>query len=253
MHKDDSELLNLKNSHTPKAIQQRLKNGPSDSYLKDFIYGAIDGTVTTFAIVSGVVGAELSSGVILILGFANLLADGFSMAVSNYLGTKAEEELKEKAREEESKHIKIFPEGEKEEIRQIFIQKGFKGVQLENAVNTITSDINRWIDTMLVEELGYSLNKQNALKAGFVTFVAFFFVGLIPLLTFIANWFSPGLFEKPFLVSIYLTGVAFYLIGALKSRFVIKSWYLSGFETLFIGGAAAIIAYFVAVGLKNLI
>src|SRR3989344_2113527 len=64
-------------------------------YIKDIVYGANDGMVTTFAVVAGVVGASLSSTVILIVGFANLLADGFSMAASDYLGTKSECEAKE--------------------------------------------------------------------------------------------------------------------------------------------------------------
>lgn len=250
---EKNSLSDLKTSHTPKAIRDRLRKGPDHNYLKDFIYGSIDGTVTTFAIVSGVVGADLSNKVILILGFANLLADGFSMAVSNYLGTKAEEELKEKARKEENLHINIFPEGEKEEIRQIFSQKGFEGKQLEDAVKTITSDINRWIDTMLVEELGYSLNRQSALKAGLVTFFAFFFIGMIPILSYVINLFIPELIKNPFLVSIYLTGFTFLLIGALKSRYIIKPWYFSAIETLLVGSMAAAIAYIAAAGLKNLI
>jgi VIT1/CCC1 family predicted Fe2+/Mn2+ transporter len=58
-------------------------------YLPDLVYGANDGIITTFAVVSGVVGAGLSNGVILILGFANLLADGFSMGASNYLSRRS--------------------------------------------------------------------------------------------------------------------------------------------------------------------
>lgn len=58
-------------------------------YLRDLVFGAVDGTVTTFAVVAGSVGADLGSGVVLVLGVANLIADGFSMAVSNYLGTHA--------------------------------------------------------------------------------------------------------------------------------------------------------------------
>jgi VIT1/CCC1 family predicted Fe2+/Mn2+ transporter len=63
------------------------------NYLPEFVYGGIDGTITTFAIVSGVVGASLNSSIILILGFANLFADGFSMAVSNYLSEESKEDL----------------------------------------------------------------------------------------------------------------------------------------------------------------
>lgn len=61
-------------------------------YVKDVVYAANDGIITTFAVVAGVAGAELSSSIVLILGLANLFADGFSMATSNYLGTKSEQE-----------------------------------------------------------------------------------------------------------------------------------------------------------------
>ena len=65
-------------------------------YLAEFVYGAIDGTITTFAVVAGVVGASLSSAVVLIMGFANLFADGFSMAISNYLSARSQKDLDSK-------------------------------------------------------------------------------------------------------------------------------------------------------------
>lgn len=71
------------------------KHKSEQSYLRDWIYGGVDGVVTTFAVVAGVAGGRLSTFVVLILGFANLIADGFSMAVSNYLGTKSELERME--------------------------------------------------------------------------------------------------------------------------------------------------------------
>ncbi len=64
-------------------------------YLPEFVYGATDGTITTFAVVAGSIGASLSASIVLILGFANLFADGFSMAISNYLSTKSQKELNE--------------------------------------------------------------------------------------------------------------------------------------------------------------
>ncbi|ELZ94313.1 VIT1/CCC1 transporter family protein [Haloferax sulfurifontis] len=64
----------------------------SGRYLPELIYGANDGIVTTFAVVAGVAGASLSPGIVIVLGFANLFADGFSMGMSNYLAERSEED-----------------------------------------------------------------------------------------------------------------------------------------------------------------
>ena len=141
-------------AHDPDSIARRLAQAPGQSYLKDFIYGGVDGAITTFAVVSGVWGAELSTRTVIILGLANLFADGFSMAVSNYLGSKAEYENAERFRNLERKHISLYPDGEREEIRQIFAQKGIVQPTLEEVVNSICSNNERWIETMLVEEYG---------------------------------------------------------------------------------------------------
>jgi VIT1/CCC1 family predicted Fe2+/Mn2+ transporter len=158
-----TDTNSLRATHTPKAIQERLAAGPAHSYLRDFVYGAVDGVITTFAVVSGVAGAELSSGIIIILGSANLAADGFSMAVSNFLGTRAERERIERARQIEAEHIRLYPDGEREEIRQIFAAKGFSDKALEQAVELVTSDRKRWIDTMIQEEYGLSLKQPSPL------------------------------------------------------------------------------------------
>lgn len=241
-----------KDTHSPGQIAQRLENGPDSVYLKDFIYGAIDGAVTTFAVVAGVAGAGLSSGIIIILGFANLLADGFSMAISNYLGTRAENQFRHKARQREIDEVIKYPQGEKEEIRQIFARKGFEGKLLEDVVEVIVSDRDRWVNTMLQEEHGMVLEDHNAARGGLATFAAFCLIGLIPLLPYLVNWFVEGAIAAPFLWSSLLTGVAFLVVGAIKARFVNQSWIISSLETLAIGGVAAVLAYGVGVLLKGL-
>jgi vacuolar iron transporter family protein len=233
----------LLDDHTPAAIRIRLGGTPRHSYLRDYVYGAIDGLVTTFAIVSGVAGAGLSIGIIIILGTANLIADGFSMAVSNYLASKAEIQRRDHIRSEELRHVEHVPEGEREEIRQIYTRKGFQGEQLENIVHVITSDQDQWIDTMLAEEHGLPADTQSPSHAALATFIAFVMVGAIPLLAFIWNLLGPQPITRPFLVSSIATGLAFFAVGAAKARFVSTSWFHSGLESLLMGGAAAALAY----------
>jgi len=117
----------LGHSHTREAIHARLESGPRSNYFRDWIYGGIDGAVTTFAIVAGVAGADLAAAVVLVLGFASVLADGLAMAASNYIGTKAERDDYDRVLGIERKHIALVPGGEREEIRQIFAAKGFSG------------------------------------------------------------------------------------------------------------------------------
>lgn len=75
--------------HEPNGIRALAEH-----YLKDLVYGANDGIITTFAVVAGVAGAQLDARIVLILGFANLLADGFSMGASNFLSIRSDEAVR---------------------------------------------------------------------------------------------------------------------------------------------------------------
>ena len=92
--------------------------------IEDFVYGATDGAVTTFAIVAGVVGASLSPSIVIILGFANLFADGFSMAMGNYLSTRSRLEYIERERNRQNKEVQDRPENKISEIKNIYSEKG---------------------------------------------------------------------------------------------------------------------------------
>lgn len=224
-------------------MRRRLEGEPRGSYLSDFVYGAIDGTVTTFAVVAGAAGAGLGPAVVIILGVSNLVADGFSMAVSNYLGTRAEEDRRVQSEAEERRQIRVMPEGEREEIRQIFASKGFVGDDLERIVDVITADEDRWVETMMREELGFSDGSTSAARAGLATFVAFVLVGTLPLLAFLVNLAFPDAIGRPFVISAVLTGAAFLLVGTVKAVVVGQRWFRGGFETLALGGAAAAFAW----------
>ncbi|MBI1970549.1 VIT1/CCC1 transporter family protein [Candidatus Woesearchaeota archaeon] len=226
---------------------------PKKEHLSTFVYGAIDGTVTTFAVVAGVVGAQLSASVILILGFANLLGDGFSMAVSNYLSEKAKQQYIDKLRQRELWEMKHLPDVERQEIRDIYHKKGFKGKDLDRAVEIITSNDKVWLDTMMKDELGIIENNEEPTKSAVITFLAFNLVGFIPLLAYATAFFVPSLMEDAFLLAILLTSAAFLTVGAVKAKIVSKNPVSAALETLFVGGTAAAIAYLVGYLLRGVV
>ncbi|MEM8680225.1 MAG: VIT1/CCC1 transporter family protein [Planctomycetota bacterium] len=246
-------MSELEHSHEPDEVARRISGPTRHNYLADFVYGAIDGNVTTFAVVSGVAGAGLGPEIIVVLGLANLVGDGFSMAASNFLGTRTDQQLLQKARQMEARHIEADPEGEREEIRQIYASKGFAGRLLEEIVDVITSDRKRWIDTMLKDEFGLALHTPSALHAATVTFFAFLLIGFIPLLSFIAQMVYPFPISWAYLSSAVLAGIGFFLVGAAKSWFVEQKWHISGLETLAVGGTAAALAYVIGAALGHVI
>lgn len=237
----------MEHEHSPDAIRERLETGPTHNYLRDWIYGGIDGAVTTLAVVTGVAGAQLSNWIILALGFANLFADGFSMAASNYLGTKAEHDDWRRLEQIENRHIELAPEGEREEVRQIFARKGFEGNDLQRIVELVTADRDRWVRTMLTEEYGLPHAVRSPWIAALSTFTAFLICGLVPLLPYLIGT------ENSLLVSVILTGIVFVAIGSIKSRWSTSSWWHSGLTTLLVGAIAASLAYVAGVIVKRLV
>lgn len=234
--------------HRPDAVRARLDAQRRHSYVGDAVLGGIDGCVTTFAVVAGAVGAGFSSVVIVVLGFANLLADGFSMAVSNYQSAKSQREQLEEARRTEARQIERIPEGEREEVRQIFARKGFAGKTLEKIVSVITADRELWIETMLTEELGLQLEGPRPIRAALTTFAAFLLVGLLPLLPFLMSGLSPA---TTFAASAAATALAFFGVGLAKGAVLGRSALRSGVETLLMGGGAALLAYVVGYWLQQ--
>lgn len=232
--------LQTDHSHAPSDIRARLSQDPKPGYLRDMIYGGIDGGVTTFAIVAGVAGAGLDPIIVIALGLANVVADGFSMAASNYVGTKAEEEDYHRLRQIEDRHIDQFPEGEKTELRTLLMQSGLSGDILEGAVDQISSNRSAWIDRMMIGEYGLSNTLPHALNSAFATFLAFIAVGIVPLVPFILK--VPHAFE----ISGVLTLISFFAIGAVKSFWSLSNWWRSGLSTFAIGGGAAVLSYIVA-------
>jgi VIT1/CCC1 family predicted Fe2+/Mn2+ transporter len=243
----------MKPEHNEEQLHSQNKvNVRFQEYLGQFVYGGIDGSVTTFAVVAGAAGAGLSSAVVLILGFANLFADGFAMSVGAYLSTRSEQQNYDKHAAVEGWEVENMPREEREEVREIYRQKGFEGDLLEEVVDVICANKERWVDTMMKDELNMMREKRSALLIGASTFAAFVVVGLIPLAVYVWDYFFlyPG---SLFLASSVLTSLAFAVIGYLKSYVTETSRMKGVLETLLLGCVAAAVAYFVGDILEQMI
>ncbi|HQT92345.1 MAG TPA: VIT1/CCC1 transporter family protein [Candidatus Kryptobacter bacterium] len=208
---------------------------PGGSIVRELVFGANDGLVAAFAVASGVNGAGVQSKVILIAGLAELIGGTISMALGAYLSTKSQIEYYRGEMNREGYEVDNFPEVEKQEIREIYAAKGFKGEMLERIISHITSDKDRWVEIMMREELGLSIDQTiSPLKSGIATGGAYAFGALMPIIPYLFMQPSNGLIASAVLTLSVLFGV-----GAAKTVVTGKNTFRSGLESMAIGGLAA--------------
>jgi vacuolar iron transporter family protein len=246
-------VSNEREQDAPPTATSENHRAPAPKHLRDGVFGGIDGAVTTFAVVAGAVGASLPGGIVIILGFANLFADGLSMAVSNYLATRSDEQRLHQHRLAEERRVDADPEGSRTRVAESFAALGLAGDALAQVVAAVTSDRRRWVATLIAGLGEPEEDDGHALKAGLATFVAFILVGLIPLLAFVGEAVGVSFGVGPFFLSSVLTAIAFFVVGAWKGILVDRSWLVDGLETLALGGTAAVIAYAVGWLLRGMV
>lgn len=232
---------------TVEAGSDSTKRVEHDSHIGDFIYGANDGIITTFAVVSGVAGASLAPSIVIILGVANLLADGFSMAASNYLGKRSEEDFVLAAYERQRRAIEADPKKERDHIRKLYAAKGFSGDKLDHAVETVTADTALWIDTVIHEEFRLpEIEPGGAVQGALATFIAFLVAGAVPLVPYVFHF--P--LNQQFGWSIILMALALFGVGSARTLITKRNWLRSGVEMLVVGSIAAVVSYGIGYALK---
>lgn len=213
-----------------------------NEYLGEIVYGGIDGSVTTFAVVAGAAGAGLSSTIVIILGFANLIADGFSMSVGAYLSSKSEQAKYMKEKRNEYWEIEHKRESEVEEVHEIFSELGLAGELLKSVVDKVTENEDRWVEVMMKHELEMVEEKRSPIWIGTNTFISFFIFGFVPLIVYVVDYIEPVFYDK-FVLSSVLTALVFMVIGWLKSNVTHTSKMRGVSETLMLGVIAATLAY----------
>lgn len=242
-------------AHDPERIAHAVREehgGTSHQYIGDMVYGGLDGIITTFAVVSGVAGAQLGTSVILILGLANLFADGFSMAVGAYLSGKSEREYYDREWQREAWEVEHLPEGERVELYEIYRQQGYTEADARRLVEIQTRNPRRWVKTMMVDELGLLPDDRQPVLSALATFVSFIIAGSVPLLVYLSGLFFPVPADVAFPVSLVLSGLALFALGAAKVWVTRLNFFRSGVEMLLVGGLAAGVAYGVGTLLKGI-
>eukprot|EP01130_Rhizamoeba_saxonica_P016890 TRINITY_DN78_c0_g1_i1.p1 TRINITY_DN78_c0_g1~~TRINITY_DN78_c0_g1_i1.p1 ORF type:complete len:284 (-),score=63.19 TRINITY_DN78_c0_g1_i1:99-950(-) len=237
------------------AAHEKHKFG--GDYVKSIVYGGLDGIITTFAVVSGVAGAGLGIVVVLIMGFSNLVADGISMGVGDYISTSAELSYAKAERRREEWEYDNYIEGEKREMVELFRDRGLSKRDAKKVINILSTNKEHFIDLMMVEELGMMSPDpdESPAKHGVVTFLSFVVFGLVPLLSYLlAYMINPEAnFDDLFIVAIILTGVTLFGLGTVTSRFTTESWYKGGFYMFLNGGLAAAASYLIGYMISEIV
>jgi VIT1/CCC1 family predicted Fe2+/Mn2+ transporter len=241
-------------AHEPEHIAQAAEQhgGTSHQYIGDMVYGGLDGIITTFAVVSGVAGAQLGTQVILILGLANLFADGFSMATGAYLSSKSEQEYYEREWQREAWEVEHFPDGERQELYVIYRNQGYSEEDARRLVDIQSRDPQRWVKAMMIEELGLLEDERKPWLSALATLVSFVVAGSVPLIVYFLGLIVPIPPPVAFPASLALSGLALFGLGAAKVFVTELNIFRSGIEMLLVGGLAAGVAYGVGALLKGI-
>lgn len=225
------------------------KNKFFGKYIGDLVYGANDGIITTFVVIAGTTGAGFSPLVTVVLGFVNLLADGLSMGVSDFLGIKSEKYYAESVKQQEKWEIKHNKPEATKEIREIFQSRGFEGKDLDRAVEIVTSNKRTWLETMMRDEQGVIEDpRDDPKKHGLATFLAFSTVGFFSLLPYLL----PNV-QNRFLIAAAVAVISLFVVGSLRHIVTAVGWLRGGLEMLTVGGVTAVIAYFVGFVVKQIV
>jgi predicted membrane protein (TIGR00267 family) len=203
--------------------------------LRDVILGGQDGLVNILGIILGVIAGGGSNSVLIATGFAAAITESISMGAVGYTSTLSERDYYEAERDRESAEIETVPETERQEIRDIYASKGFTGDLLDRVVDTIVSNRQTWLATMMDEELHLQpINKADILRSAFVITVATLIGHLIPLLPFLVLARGPAV-----ILAIVLSAVVLFGVGVYSAVTLVGDWRMDGLKMVVIGLGAA--------------
>jgi VIT1/CCC1 family predicted Fe2+/Mn2+ transporter len=236
-------------------VEPHIKESAS---IRDLVFGFGDGVNTSLGIVAGVGGAVISADVVILAALIGMFTGAKAMAVQNYLAVKSQREILESEISREEFEIKNMPERERQEIEQVYREKGFTGDDLKMVVDKITSNKDVWLKTMLTEELGLNLEILGSpLRGALVMFGSFLVGGILPILPYFAV--KAGLISSitAIGIAIAISITSSFVVGALKGKLAKKNWIKGGIEMAGLGTGIALVGYgigaeFVRAGIVNI-
>lgn len=237
------------NKDLQKHLQEEHKMSPFSEYLKEIVYGGVDGIVTTFAVVAGFAGANAGSQVgglgaltVLLFGLANLFADASSMALGSFLSTRSEQDRYSQEEAKERYEIENNPRMEMAESIEILKQQGFSESDSVQLVGIYATNKEYWVNFMMKYELEMEdPRNENPLLTGLATFISFIIFGSIPLIPYLIN----PTYAHAFLLAVIATFIALLLLGILRLQVTKQNTIRSIGEIVLIGSVSAVIAYLV--------
>jgi len=227
-------------AETPPGYQPHI--GGSRQYMRDVILGVNDGLVSTFLLVSGVVGGGLSSTDVLLTAVAGALAGMISMSIGEYLATKSQDEVFDAEIALEKTHLKDHRQHERDQLSDMLGDMGLEGDDLETVVEIIDGNDEAMLNMHAALEFGVVDNERRSPYAAAVASGLLFLAGALPSVIPFAIWDDT---TTAILVAAILSGIGLFLVGAVKTMQTKKSWLLSGSENLVLGLAAGVLSFFV--------
>ena len=209
--------------------------------LRDAVFGTQDGLISTLGALTGIAAGTRSGEAVVVAGFVIIVVESLSMAAGSYLSSKSQREYLERLLREEEEEIARDPEGERQEIVEMYRLRGYSDEEIAIIARRLMSDPKLLLEDMAHKELGISPSTlEEPLGNALVMGTAYVAGGLVPVLPYLT---LPMATAMP--VSIIGTLLALFLFGGLKGRLVKQSWWRSGLEMVGVAGVAALAGFFI--------
>ena len=230
-------------SHEVDLFSEMQKESTGGGILRSMILGANDGFGSILALVAGVAGAVTESKTVLIAGVAGLVAGAVSMAASNYVSIKAEQEVHRTRIKLESQAIEVAPETKRAQLKTAYLEKGLTEKEAEVVANRLAERPGELLKAVVAEQHGVAdMEFEKPSRLAMYTGLAFVLAGLVPVVPFIL---LPPL--EGVIASVVLTCIALFFAGVIRALSALKPFLKSGVEMVLIGLGASVVTYIVGV------